>query len=166
MVERTITTVFKVGDNFVAEITPAFDSLPNVGTVLKTSSGTAVVVSYPMAPHPEFATDILLSGDVRVNDVVSIQDDHAIGARLTSIEQLKMSLNANYDTRFWYNDLLWYIAPFYDDGTWLIYANRTDWDSEPVFVYEHVLDGWQFDFGEGKTLIDIWQDIEPYDMFY
>lgn len=79
------------------------------------------------------------------------------------LDDLKFSIDiVGYDTRFWYKDLLYYIGA--QGNKWLIYANKTSTDSEPVFIHDDVSDPWMFDFGGGKTLYDICQDIEPYDI--
>lgn len=81
-----------------------------------------------------------------------------------TLDDLKFSIDVvGYETRFWYQNLLYYIGPK-DNGKWIIWANKTRKDSEPLFVVDNVADPWQYDFGDGKTLTDIYKDIRADDV--
>jgi hypothetical protein len=75
-----------------------------------------------------------------------------------SYDDLKASIEGA-EAEFWYDGLLYYIDQL-PDGKWLIYANRKETMGHPIWE-KRVDNPFTFDFGDGKTLKDIWQDIEP-----
>ena len=81
-------------------------------------------------------------------------------ARLKSFDELKFGIETLQEIEFNYKNLLYYIGA-QNDGKYLIYANREQTMGHPIFVYDDVDNPYTFDFGDGKTLKDIWQDIEP-----
>ncbi len=86
--------------------------------------------------------------------------------KLEKFEHLEFSINTGYPTAFWYSGLLYTIEELKDG--WYIWANKIEHDDCPVFEekFNEVSEIFSYDFSDGKTLKDIWQDIEPYSMTY